>query len=119
MRVPIQYALTYPKRIANPFPKMDFSKRTQFTFEKPDLETFRCLALAYRAMEIGGTMPTVLNAANEIAVEKFLHEKINFLDIPVLIEKTMQAYTVKQEYTLEDLLQADAWARTYARTIVL
>ena len=119
MRVPIQYALTYPKRIANPFPKMDFSKRTQFTFEKPDLETFRCLTLAYRAMEIGGTMPTVLNAANEIAVEKFLHEKINFLDIPVLIEKTMQAYTVKQEYTLEDLLQADAWARTYARTIVL
>ena len=119
MRVPIQYALTYPKRIANPFPKMDFSKRTQFTFEKPDLETFRCLALAYRAMEIGGTMPTVLNAANEIAVEKFLQEKINFLDIPVLIEKTMQAYTVKQEYTLEDLLQADAWARTYARTIVL
>ena len=119
MRVPIQYALTYPKRIANRFPKMDFSKRTQFTFEKPDLETFRCLALAYRAMEIGGTMPTVLNAANEIAVEKFLHVKINFLDIPVLIEKTMQAYTVKQEYTLEDLLQADAWARTYARTIVL
>ncbi len=114
MRVPIQYALTYPKRAANPFPKIDFTQRTNFTFEQPDLETFRCLALAYRALKIGGTMPAVLNAANEIAVARFLDGKIGFLDIPVLIEKTMQAYTVKQTYTLEDLLQADAWARAFA-----
>lgn len=114
MRVPIQYALTYPKRVKNAFPKMDFAKRCQLTFEKPDTETFRCLALAYQALEIGGTMPAVLNAANEIAVAKFLHGDIGFLDIPVLIEKTMQAYTIKKEYTLEDLLEADAWARVFA-----
>lgn len=114
MRVPIQYALTYPKRIPNPFPKIDFTQRTNLTFDHPDLETFRCLALAYRALEIGGTMPAVLNAANEIAIARFLDGKIGFLDIPVLIEKTMQAYTVKQTYTLDDLLQADAWARAFA-----
>ena len=114
MRVPIQYALTYPKRVANPFPKIDFAKRAQLTFDHPDMDTFRCLALAYKALKIGGTMPTVLNSANEIAVAKFLSGKIGFLDIPALIEKTMEAYTVKENYTLEDLLEADAWARAYA-----
>lgn len=114
MRVPIQYALTYPKRVANPFPKIDFAKRAQLTFDHPDMDTFRCLSLAYKALKIGGTMPTVLNGANEIAVAKFLSGKIGFLDIPALIEKTMEAYTVKENYTLEDLLEADAWARAYA-----
>ena len=114
MRVPIQYALTYPKRVANPFPKIDFAKRAQLTFDHPDMDKFRCLALAYKALKIGGTMPTVLNGANEIAVAKFLSGKIGFLDIPALIEKTMEAYTVKENYTLEDLLEADAWARAYA-----
>ena len=114
MRVPIQYALTYPKRVANPFPKIDFAKRAQLTFDHSDMDTFRCLALAYKALKIGGTMPTVLNSANEIAVAKFLSGKIGFLDIPALIEKTMEAYTVKENYTLEDLLEADAWARAYA-----
>ena len=114
MRVPIQYALTYPKRVANPFPKIDFAKRAQLTFDNPHMDTFRCLALAYKALKIGGTMPTVLNGANEIAVAKFLSGKIGFLDIPALIEKTMEAYTVKENYTLEDLLEADAWARAYA-----
>lgn len=114
MRVPIQYALTYPKRVANPFPKIDFAKRAQLTFDHPDMDTFRCLTLAYKALKIGGTMPTVLNGANEIAVAKFLSGKIGFLDIPALIEKTMEAYTVKENYTLEDLLEADAWARAYA-----
>lgn len=114
MRVPIQYALTYPKRVKNPFPKMDFTQRCQMTFEQPDTETFRCLSLAYQALEIGGTMPAVLNASNEIAVAKFLQGEIGFLDIPTLIEKTMQAYTVKQQYTLEDLLNADTWARGFA-----
>ena len=115
MKVPIQYALTYPKRIANPFPKVDFAKRNQLTFDHPDMDTFRCLSLAYQALRIGGTMPAVLNGANEIAVELFLKGKISFLDIPRLIEKTMVAYTVKYEYDLEDLLEADRWAREYAR----
>ncbi|WP_207750508.1 1-deoxy-D-xylulose-5-phosphate reductoisomerase [Anaerotignum lactatifermentans] len=115
MKVPIQYALTYPKRVANPFPKVDFTKRNHLTFDHPDLDTFRCLSLAYEALRIGGTMPAVLNGANEIAVDLFLKGAIKFLDIPRLIEKTMNAYTVKYQYDLEDLLEADRWAREFAR----
>ncbi|WP_312071151.1 1-deoxy-D-xylulose-5-phosphate reductoisomerase [Anaerotignum propionicum] len=114
MKVPIQYALTYPKRKKSPFPKVDFTQRNTLTFEKPDMKTFRCLELAYRALEIGGTLPAVLNGANEIAVDKFLNGKISFLQIPELIELTMNAYTVKYDYTLEDLLEADDWARNFA-----
>ncbi len=114
MRVPIQYALTYPKRVKTPYPKVDFAQRSQLTFEKPDLETFPCLSLAYRALQTGGTLPAVLNGANEIAVGRFLKGEISFLEIPMLIEQAMDAYTVKYEYTLEDLLEADAWARAYA-----
>lgn len=114
MRVPIQYALTYPKRVGNPFPKVDFTKRNSFTFERPDDKVFRCLALAYQAMEISGTMPAVLNAANEIAVQRFIQKQISFLEISELIEKTMNAYTVKYDYCLEDLLKADQWAREFA-----
>ncbi len=115
MRIPIQYALTYPKRVKNPFPRVDFAKRSLLTFEKPDAETFPCLSLAYRALQIGGTMPAVLNGANEVAVARFLRGEITFLQIPTLIEQTMNAYTVKEKYTLEDLLAADAWAKAYAR----
>ena len=117
MRVPIQYALTYPKRVKNPFAKIDFTQRSQLTFEKPDLETFPCLSLAYQALKVGGTLPTVLNGANEVAVARFLAGEITFLQIPALIEATMQAYTVKYDYTLEDLLEADAWAKSYAKTV--
>ena len=114
MKVPIQYALTYPERIKNDYPKIDFLKRNTMTFEKPDFETFSCLSLAFRALKIGGTMPAVLNSANEVAVRKFIEKKIGFLDIARLIEKTMNAYTVKENYTLEDLLAADRWARNFA-----
>lgn len=117
MRIPIQYALTYPKRVKNPFPRIDFTKRSQLTFEKPDLDTFRCLSLAYRALETGGTLPAVLNGANEVAVARFLQGEISFLEIPALIERTMDAYTVKYDYSLEDLLEADAWAKAYAAKI--
>lgn len=115
MRIPIQYALTYPQRVKNPFPRVDFAKRSLLTFEKPDAETFPCLSLAYRALQTGGTMPAVLNGANEVAVARFLAGEISFLQIPELIERTMDAYTVKEKYTLEDLLAADAWARAYTR----
>ena len=117
MRIPIQYALTYPKRVKSPFPRVDFAERSHLTFEKPDLDTFRCLSLAYRALKTGGTMPAVLNGANEIAVARFLKGELTFLQIPTLIERTMDAYTVKDKYTLEDLLEADAWARTYAQSV--
>ena len=118
MRVPIQYALTYPKRIKNPFPRVDFTQRNNLTFDKPDMETFKCLSLAYRALKTGGTLSAVLNGANEVAVARFLKGEIGFLDIPELIEQTMDAYTVKYEYTLEDLLEADAWAKDYAAKVV-
>lgn len=114
MRIPIQYALTYPKRVKNSFPKVDFYEHSTLTFEQPDRETFRCLSLAYEALEIGGTMPAVLNGANEIAVARFLEGEISFLQIPMLIESAMNAYTIKYEYTLEDLLEADAWAKAFA-----
>ena len=117
MRVPIQYALTYPKRVKNPFPRVDFTQRNNLTFDKPDMETFKCLSLAYRALKTGGTLPAVLNGANEVAVARFLKGDIGFLDIPELIEQTMDAYTVKYEYTLEDLLEADAWAKDYAAKV--
>lgn len=111
MRVPIQYALTYPKRLKNNFPKIDFSLRNSLTFEKPDTDTFKCLSLAYKAVKIGGTMPTVMNGANEIAVQAFLDGKIGFLSIADIIEKTMDTYTVKYNYSVEDLVEADRWAR--------
>ena len=114
MKIPIQYALTYPDRIKNSYPKIDFSQRSMMTFEKPDLETFCCLSLAFKALKLGGTMPAALNSANEVAVRKFIEKKIGFLDIARLIEKTMNAYTVKENYTLEDLLAADRWARNFA-----
>lgn len=118
MRVPIQYALTYPKREKSTFPRIDFAKRSTLTFEKPDMDTFRCLSLAYRALQTGGTLPTVLNGANEVAVARFLAGELTFLQIPELIERVMDAYTVKQEYDLEDLLEADAWAKAYAAKAV-
>lgn len=119
MRVPIQYALTYPKRVKSPFPRVDFMQRSNLTFDQPDMETFQCLSLAYRALKTGGTLPAVLNGANEVAVARFLKGDIGFLQISELIEQTMDAYTVKQEYTLEDLLEADAWAKNYAAKVSL
>lgn len=117
MRVPIQYALTYPKREINSFERLDFIKMGNLTFEEPDTDTFSCLKLAYKALEIGGTMPAVLNSANDVAVNRFLNGEINFLDIPFIIEQTMNAYTVKKDYNLEDLLEADEWAKEFATNL--
>ena len=114
MRVPIAYALTYPKRFESQFEKLDLAKINTLTFEKPDMETFKCLSLAYSAIKIGGSMPAVLNAANEIAVARFLKEEINWLDIPAIIEKTMNAYTVKYDFSIDEILEADKWARSFS-----
>ena len=119
MKIPIQYALTYPNRFISTSPKIDFSNRSCLTFEKPDTSVFKCLQLAYDAIEIGGTMPTVLNSANEIAVSKFLNNEIGFLDISKLIEKTMNAYNVKHGYSLDNLIKTDKWARDFADNIKL
>lgn len=117
MKVPIQYALTYPKRIKNSFPKINFFEKNNLTFEKPNTELFPCLSLAFNAIKTGGTMPTVMNAANEIAVAKFINREIGFMDIPKLIEKTMSAYNVIYNYSLDDVLQADDWAREYTKSL--
>lgn len=119
MKVPIQYALTYPKRVKNSFPKIDFAQRNSLTFEKPDMDTFKCLSLAYRAIKTGGTMPTVMNGANEMAVAAFLENKIGFLDIADIIEKTMMSYNVKYDYAVEDLVEADKWARDFSNNLIM
>ncbi len=115
MKVPIQYALTYPNRIKNDFPKIDFFSCGNLTFQKPNLELFRCLQLAFDAIKTGGTLPTVMNGANEVAVAAFLDRKIGFSDIPKLIEKAMNAYNIKYNYDFEDVFEADLWAREFSR----
>ncbi len=111
MRVPIQLALTYPKRLTNSFSKLDLLKNNSLTFESPDVETFPCLKLAYEALRIGGTMPAVLNAANEEAVRLFLEEKIGFLEIPRIIEKVMESHSVMSVPDLDAIIEMDLWAR--------
>lgn len=113
MKVPIQYALTYPKRVMSDFPKINFFDCGELTFQKPDIKLFKCLGLAFEAIKTGGTMPAVMNAANEIAVFAFLDGKISFLDIPKLIEKAMTAYNVKYNYSFDDVFEADLWARNF------
>ncbi len=115
MRLPIQYALTYPQRQASAFERLDFAKIAALSFEKPDTETFRGLALAYEAGRAGGTLPCVMNAANEVAVAAFLAERIRFLDIYVIIEHTMEKCSVQKAPSLDDLFAADAEARRVAK----
>jgi len=118
MKLPIQYALTYPTREASAFQRLDFWDMQPLTFEKPDTDTFRGLALAYAAGRTGGTMPCVMNAANEIAVEAFLQGRIGFLDIYGIIEQTMAARENQLHPELELLFAEDAWAREYARALL-
>jgi 1-deoxy-D-xylulose-5-phosphate reductoisomerase len=94
---------------------LDFTRNSQLTFEKPDTERFPCLRLAYVALRIGGTMPAVLNAANEIAVQAFLDNKIRLSDIPCIIESVMNEHETLSASSLEAILESDAWARTKAR----
>ena len=109
MRLPIQYALYYPKRVFLDGQRLDFSTLTEITFQKPDLDTFKGLKYAYDAIRIGGSMPTVLNAANELAVAKFLNEKIQFLEIYEIIQKCMEEHTLIQNPTVEEILETEQW----------
>lgn len=118
MTIPIQLSLTYPNRMESDAGEVDFVKLGTLSFFEPDAEKFRCLQLAYDALAIGGTMPCVLNGANEVAVDAFLHGKIGFTDIPKLIEKTMKAHQVISDYTLEDVFSVDLWAKNYARDLL-
>ena len=115
MRLPIQYALTYPERVVSSFPRVDFYELAKLTFEKPDMDTFRGLKLAFEAGRTGGTMPCIMNAANEVAVEAFLRGESGFLCIYELIEAAMNAGEVVYKPSLEQLLEADRWARAFTR----
>lgn len=117
MRLPIQYAFTYPHRKKSGLPRLKRSLDT-LTFEEPDEERFPALKLAYRAGRVGGTMPAVLNAANEVAVHAFLKEKIRFLDITDVVERVMSEHVPTPEPSLEHILEADRWARKRAESII-
>jgi 1-deoxy-D-xylulose-5-phosphate reductoisomerase len=114
MCLPIQYALTYPDRAPSERVQTHFAKLGSLTFEEPDVERFPALTLARRAGEVGGTLPAVLNAANEVAVEAFVNGKINFPKITEIVRRTMDAHQVVSHPTLEQILEADAWARREA-----
>ncbi len=118
MRVPIQYAFSYPDRLKASFPRMDFTACTCLTFEQPDTQRFRNLALAYEALHQGGNMPCIVNAANEVVVSAFLHDEISFLRMSEVIEKTMHtaSFIAKPEY--EDYVATDAEARRIAAELI-
>ena len=118
MKLPIQYALAFPKRIKNNFPRFDFSKVNAFHFEEPDVKTFRNLLLATEALKKGGNLPCVMNAANEIAVFAFLRNRISFLDMTDVIEKTMQNISYIEKPTLEEYFDSDAEARNFAADLI-
>ena len=118
MKLPIQYALTYPARIKNNFKRFDFINYPQLTFEKPDIETFRNLALAFEAMRQGGNMPCIINAANEIAVAGFLSKSIDFLGMTKLIEHCMQQMAYLVSPTLDDYLNTDKETRIFAQNFI-
>jgi len=114
MCLPIQYALTYPERAKSDRVQTSLAKLGSLTFEDPDAERFPALTLARRAGEVGGTLPAVLNAANEVAVEAFVNRKLSFLGITEAVRRTMDAHKVVAHPTLEQILEADAWARKAA-----
>ena len=118
MRTPIAYALTYPERINNNLPYLDLLKIKNLEFRKPDMNKFPCLRLAYEAAICGGTMPVVLNAANEVAVEAFIRKKINFIDLPGIIDRVMNSHKSSDASCLDDILQVDEWARQNTNNII-
>lgn len=118
MRIPIQFALGYPERFPSNYPRFDFTKYPSFTFEAPDTETFRNLALSFEALQKGGNLPCILNAANEIAVDAFLKDKIGFLQMSDLVERCMKKVTYMGQPALNDLIETDKEARRIARELI-
>lgn len=118
MRLPIQYAFSYPYRLKADFPRVDFYEMSSLTFERPDMERFRNLALAYKALEEGGSMPCVLNAANEVCVAAFLNDKVGFLQMSDVIEKTMHTIPFQKQPSLDDYIAIDAESRRVASKLI-
>ena len=118
MRLPIVYALTYPDRIETDYERLDLAKVATLTFEKPDMDTFPCLGLAYKALKLGGTYAAALNSANEFLVNEFLNDKIGFYDIPYYIEKTLDCHKNRVNPTLEDILEVDKETRAFLANLL-
>lgn len=118
MKLPIQYALSYPHRIENDFPRFNFSKSATLSFDPPDIKTFRNLGLAITALNQGGNMPCILNAANELAVYGFLKNRLGFLDMTEVIERTMANMPFIENPTLEEYFESDGEARNFAASLI-
>jgi 1-deoxy-D-xylulose-5-phosphate reductoisomerase len=118
MKLPIQYAMTFPQRMRNDFPRYDFRKPSQLTFEEPDVKTFRNLQLATEALFRGGNLPCVMNAANEIAVYAFLRNRIGFLDMTDVIERSMEKIPYVETPSLEEYYESDGEARSFAASLI-
>ena len=117
MRLPIQYACSYPERWDAALPRLDLTKAGRLEFHEPAHDRFPCLGLAYRALRAGGTVPVVLNAANEVAVASFLEGRLGFTSIPTVIERTMNAHQAESVSTVELIRRVDAWARARAEAL--
>ena len=118
MRLPIQFALSYPHRLKSKFPRFDFGKYPALTFEKPDTETFRNLALAFKALERGGNIPCVLNAANEVVVAEFLKDRIGFFEMSDVVEQCLMKLDYIREPRLEDYVETDRLTRIRANELI-
>jgi 1-deoxy-D-xylulose-5-phosphate reductoisomerase len=118
MKLPIQYALTFPERKRMQADRVDFYALKQLTFFKPDFDKFPACRLAYQSIEEGGTAPAVLNAANEVAVQNFLKKRISFLDIARYVDQALQKHSVILRPALEDILTADLWAREFVNKAI-
>lgn len=118
MKLPIQYAFTYPQRVKNTCPRIDFYKCKEITFEDPDMKVFRNLGFAFEALDKGGNMPCILNAANEVVVDAFLHERLGFLRMSDVIEQTMQKVSFVKKPSYEDYVATDADARKVAASLI-
>jgi 1-deoxy-D-xylulose-5-phosphate reductoisomerase len=119
MRLPIAYALTYPRRLPLSGPPLDLGRIAQLTFEEPDLDRFPSLRLGYEAARAGGTMPAVLNAANEVAVAAFLEGHLSFLGIPLVVAETMAAHPCRPLHGLGQVLEINRWAREFAQKLIV
>ena len=117
MKLPIQYACSYPDRWDAPVARLDLTETGRLDFQKPDLGRFPCLGLAYRALEAGPSHAVVLNAANEVAVASYLDEKISFVSIPRVIEQTMDAHSHVPALELDAIREIDRWARRYSQNV--
>ena len=118
MRIPISYALSFPERLRLSLPRLELLQKGGLTFFPPDPERFPCLKLAYQSIEIGETMPAILNAANEVAVNAFMEGSLKFTEIPILIQRVMEEHEVKSVHTIEDILRTDRWARERSKAIL-